>query len=50
MPRKTAGGSRNANPMKDIPLRPTAAPRKVALGKIAANPRNLREDDLWDDE
>ncbi|WP_329046631.1 ParB/RepB/Spo0J family partition protein [Streptomyces sp. NBC_01422] len=33
--------------MKDIPLRPTVAPRKVPIGKVAPNPRNLREDDLW---
>lgn len=50
MPRTGAGGSGNSKPMKDIPLRPGAAARKVAIGKVVENPRNLREDDLWESE
>ncbi|MFF9070500.1 ParB/RepB/Spo0J family partition protein [Streptomyces sp. NPDC014891] len=36
--------------MKDMPLRPTTAPRKVRTDIIAANPRNLRGGDLWDND
>ncbi|MFF8422893.1 ParB/RepB/Spo0J family partition protein [Streptomyces sp. NPDC015680] len=50
MPRNGAGGSRNSQPLKEIPLRPTVAPREVPVGKVAPNPRNLREDDLGTDE
>lgn len=50
MPRTGAGGSGNSKPMRDIPLRPGAAARKVAIEKVVENPRNLREDDLWENE
>ncbi|MFB7592403.1 ParB/RepB/Spo0J family partition protein [Streptomyces sp. NPDC056169] len=36
--------------MEDIPLRPTTAPRRVRTDIIVANPRNLRDGDLWDND
>ncbi|KKZ72090.1 hypothetical protein VO63_20140 [Streptomyces showdoensis] len=36
--------------MSDVPLRPTALPRKAATNSIIANPRNLRDGDLWENE
>lgn len=52
MPRTKAGGSENtAGPAPEIPLRPDAArTREVEISRIAPNPRNLREDDLWESE
>lgn len=52
MPRSKAGGSENtAGPVPEIPLRPDAArTREVEINRIAPNPRNLREDDLWGSE
>lgn len=52
MPRSKAGGSENtAGPVPEIPLRPDVArTREVDISRIAPNPRNLREDDLWESE
>ncbi|MEU9703074.1 ParB/RepB/Spo0J family partition protein [Streptomyces sp. NPDC047981] len=49
MPRNKAGGSGNTS-MTDVPLRTAAAPRKADPKSIVANPRNLRDGDLWEDE
>ncbi|MFF3264919.1 ParB/RepB/Spo0J family partition protein [Streptomyces sp. NPDC002932] len=50
MPRNGAGGSQNSKKMKDIPLRPSVAPREVSVDVVVPNPLNLREDDLWTDD
>ncbi|MFE4829973.1 ParB/RepB/Spo0J family partition protein [Streptomyces sp. NPDC056672] len=52
MPRNKPGGSENTViPAKEIPLRPdTARSREVDITRIMPNPRNLRGDDLWEND
>ncbi|MEU1134453.1 hypothetical protein ABZ383_32110, partial [Streptomyces sp. NPDC005900] len=51
MPRgNKAGGSQNTQGLQEVPMRPTVAPRSVEVSLVAANPLNLREDDLWSSE
>ncbi|MFF6903370.1 ParB/RepB/Spo0J family partition protein [Streptomyces hydrogenans] len=50
MPRSGSGGSPHGHGMKEMSMRQASAPRKVRTNTIVANPRNLREGDLWDND